>query len=58
MIEHLTLVIAGASAVGFALYTRHDDRSDRMWLAPYFIGCFLWVLGTVPALMGALGIGR
>jgi hypothetical protein len=58
MIEHLTLVIAGGCLVAYAEWVKpqpglREFLVDVLWYG----GAFVFLVATLSALMGALGIG-
>lgn len=56
MIEHLTLVIAGACLVGYGEFIDRHQQSPVLGIVWGGIGVVLFTTGAVPALLGALGL--
>ena len=52
MIDHLTLVIAGACLVAFAYFIDQRDPETRWSGALFYVGLLVFILGTIAALMG------
>jgi hypothetical protein len=58
VIEHLTLVIAGACLVGYAEWVKPQPGPwrERIVDLVWYGGAFVFLLATMAALLGALGI--
>jgi hypothetical protein len=59
VIEHLTLVIAGIGLVAYAEWVKPQPGPwrERLVDALWYGGAFVFLVATLSALMGALGIG-
>jgi hypothetical protein len=58
MIEHLTFVIAGGCLVVYAEWVKSQSGlRERLVDVLWYGGAFVFLVATLSALMGALGIG-